>query len=391
MRGSAINLLLCACLAGCASIRPEMGNPLAKPYGAVPLYTPAGEINRLPERATYQGGTDPLRNRNDGALEVLVVSGGGSSGAFGAGLLAGWSEAGTRPSFDIVTGISTGALMAPYAFLGAAYDDNLRRLYTETANADVFSSRGPLGIMLASLNDSSPLQARVHDMITDDLLDRIAAEHAKGRRLYIGTTDLDSGEAVTWDMGGIAASGQPNRRTRFAQILLASAAVPGLFDPVFIDGDDGKGARMHVDGGVKAPILLRDFMLTGQYRKKNVHVIINNCICLRNIKEPVDLQFKYITIKGIDEILRTFLYRSLETSYIMTRNAGANYHLQYIPDEATVTDFLNFNPAEMRELYAIGRKAGRTPAGWLRAPPRMQRFMNAPADSASGSASKSAS
>jgi predicted acylesterase/phospholipase RssA len=213
------------------------------------------------------------------------------------------------------------------------------------------------------------------------MLDRIAAEHAKGRRLYIGTTDLDTGEAVTCDMGGIAASDQPNRRERFAQILLASAAVPGLFDPVFIEAYGSKGARMHVDGGVKAPILLRDFMLTGNYRKKHVHLIINNCICLRNIKEPVEMQFKNITIKSIDEMMRTFLYRALETSYIMTRNAGAQYFLQYIPDEVTSTDFLNFNPAEMRELYEIGRAAGRTPTSWHRAPPRMQRFLNTAAKS----------
>jgi predicted acylesterase/phospholipase RssA len=379
MRRSAVNLFLCVCLVGCSSVRPDIGDPLAKSYGAVPLYTTAGEINRLPERATFQGGTDSLRNRNDGALEILIVSGGGSSGAFGAGVLAGWSESGTRPSFDIVTGISTGALMAPFAFLGTEYDGTLQRLYTDTANGDVYVSRGPLGIMQQSLNDSSPLRARLDEIITDDMLDRIAAEHAKGRRLYIGTTDLDSGEAVTWDMGGIAASGQANRRTRFTQIMLASAAVPGLLDPVFIEADDGKGARMHVDGGVKAPILLRDFMLTGKYRQKHVHIIVNNCICLRNVKDPVEMQFKDITIKGIDEMLRTFLYRSLETSYIMTRNAGAQYYLQYIPDEATLTDFLNFNPAEMRQLYEIGRAAGRTPTGWRRAPPRMQRFLDAPA------------
>jgi predicted patatin/cPLA2 family phospholipase len=382
MRRSAASLLISASLVGCASVRPEIGDPLAKCYGAVPLYTAAGEINWLPERATYQGSTDSLRNRNDGALEILIVSGGGSSGAFGAGVLAGWSEFGTRPSFDIVTGISTGALLAPFAFLGTEYDDSLRRFYTETANSDVYASRGPLGIMQDSLNDSSPLRARLDAIVTDDMLDRIAAEHAKGRRLYIGTTDLDSGEAVTWDMGGVAASGRANRRKHFTQIMLASAAVPGLLDPVFIEADGGKGARMHVDGGVKAPILLRDFMLTGNYRKKHVHIIVNNCICLRNIKVPVEMQFKEITIKGIDEILRTFLYRSLETSYIMTRNAGAKYYLQYIPDEASLTDALNFNPAEMRELYEIGRAAGRTPTGWRSAPPRMQRFLNAPSRSA---------
>jgi predicted patatin/cPLA2 family phospholipase len=356
-----------------------MGDPLAASYGAVPLYTVGGDINRLPERATNQGATDPLRNRSDGALEILVLSGGGSAGAYGAGVLAGWSETGTRPSFDIVTGISTGALMAPFAFLGSDYDEQLRRVYTETSNGDVYVSRGPFGIWQESLNDAAPLQARLGEVITEQVLDRIAAEHAKGRRLYVGTTDLDTGQAVTWDMGSIAAGDHANRHRRFVQILLASAAVPGLFPPVFIEADGGRGARMHVDGGVKAPILLRDFMLAGKYRTKRVHLIVNNCICLRNIKKPVDLQFKEITIKSIDEMMRTFLYRALETSYIMTRNAGAQYHLRYIPDEVTLADFLQFDPAVMRELYEIGRAEGRMPSSWHSAPPRMQRFLQAPA------------
>lgn len=363
--------------AACSAGRPDFGDPLSSHLGAVPLYTPAGEISRLPERATHRGDSNPLRNRNDATLQVLVISGGGSAGAFGAGLLKGWSQSGSRPSFDIVTGISTGALIAPFAFVGSDHDDQLTSLYTETSDADVYNSRGTLGVFQDSLNETSPLGARLDKIITDELLDRIAAEHAKGRRLYVGTTDLDTGEAVTWDLGGISAGEGGNRRKRVAQILLASASVPGLFNPVYIETGDGKGAHMHVDGGVKAPILLRDFMLAGNYRSKRVYIVINNCICLRNIKQPVDPRFVDITRKSIDEMMRTFLYRALETSYIMARHAGAQYSLHYIPDDIPLPDTLDFKPEEMRQLFEVGRSLGSTPTTWHHAPPRMQRFLNA--------------
>lgn len=378
MRHLASVLFTCVFLAGCSGGRPEGSNSLAPvtPYGAVPLYNAAGQINHLAERATYLGGTYRLPNRRDRALEVLVLSGGGSNGAFGAGALVGWSQSGKRPSFDIVTGISTGALMAPFAFLGEAYDEQLRTLYTETSDAGVYTSRGPLGILQVSLNDTSPLRARLDEVITDELLDKIAAEHAKGRRLYVGTTDLDTGEAVTWDMGGIAASNKADRRTRFAHILLASAAVPGIFNPVFIEGGEGRGAHMHVDGGVKAPLLLRDFMLAGNYRTKRVYFIINSCMCLRNIKEPVDASFVAVTKKSIEEIMRSFLYRSLQTGIIMARNAGATPSIQFIPDEVTPPDALNFDPVAMRELFEVGRAAGNNPASWRSDTPRAQHFLS---------------
>ena len=127
---------------------------------------------------------------------------------------------------------------------------------------------------------------------------------------------------------------------------------------------------MHVDGGVKAPLLLRDFMLAGNYRTKRVYFIINSCMCLRNIKEPVEPSFVAVTKKSIEEIMRSFLYRALQTGVIMTRNAGATPSIQFIPDEVTPPDALNFDPVAMRKLFEVGRTAGKNPVSWRSDPPR---------------------
>ncbi len=379
MRHIIFKILLCAALSGCAAGRPdENGNPLKSilPFGAVPIYSQDGKINKLSERATHYEDISPVPIRKTNALNVLVLSGGGSNGAFGAGALVGWSESGKRPNFDIVTGISTGALMAPFAFLGSKYNDQLENLYTQTSDAGIFTSRGPLGIFKESLNDTSPLRTQLGETMTDELLDEIAAEHKKGRRLYVGTTDLDMGEAVTWDMGGIAASGKSDRKSRFVQILLASASVPGIFNPVFIHDGEGENqtSRLHVDGGVKEPLLLRDFMISGQYKQKNVYFLVNSCMCLRNIKQAVEPSFIGVTKKSIEELLRSFLYRSLQTSFIMSRNAGAKPSILYIPDHITPPDPLKFEPAKMRELFESGRAAGKTKSSWHVQPPHLERF-----------------
>src|SRR5206468_5122524 len=136
-------------------------------------------------------------------FNVLVLSGGGAYGAYPAGILCGWTEAGTRPSFDVVTGVSTGALVATLAFLGPARDPDLRRFYTTVTNKDVFAERRPevAGVLGESLADSAPLERLINSVADEKLLAEVAAEHAKGRRLYVGTTHLDSRRLVVWDMG----------------------------------------------------------------------------------------------------------------------------------------------------------------------------------------------
>ena len=159
--------------------------------------------------------------------DFLTISGGGENGAFGAGLLTGWTETGTRPEFKLVTGVSTGALTAPFAFLGPDYDDELRAVFTEISAKDVLSKRSlPAAIFNDAMADNAPLRRLVARHVTPELLDAIAAEHEKGRMLFIGTTNLDARRPVIWNITKIAASGSPEALELVRNILVASAAIP---------------------------------------------------------------------------------------------------------------------------------------------------------------------
>jgi hypothetical protein len=181
----------------------------------------------------------------------LILSSGGSSGAYGAGVLCGLSETGKRPEFSVVTGVSIGAVMAPYAFLGQKYDDQLRDSFLNLTSADVFEdSTRP-----DSLVDTWPLKDSLAKRVTPELLADIAAEHQKGRRLFVVTADLDSERAVIWNMGAIAAHGGEAALKLFRQVLLAASGIPGIFPPVLIDveANGRKFQEMHADGGVFGP------------------------------------------------------------------------------------------------------------------------------------------
>lgn len=308
---------------------------------------------------------------------VLALSGGGADGAFGAGALVGWTETGTRPKFDIVTGVSTGALQSTFAFLGPEYDDRLKTLYTCTCSQDIFAHKGVTGIFSDSLMDTEALQKKLEEVLTDDMLDRVAAEHRAGRRLYVATTNLDAGVVTVWDMGKIAASGRPWRGELYREILRASAAVPAFFKPVMIhphaDGDDNEG-QMHVDGGVKAPILLRSFMLDRGAKTRNVYMLINGGMRLRSDHAGVSASVMSIAKKSISELLRGLLYKTVYQSYVVVRQSHANFNLAYIPDSVSETkNPLEFDPAEMRALFEEGRTAARTPGFWKNEPPRLEK------------------
>ena len=189
----------------------------------------------------------------------LVISSGGDDGAFGAGVLVGWSAAGTRPEFDLVTGVSTGALIAPLAFLGPAYDDRLRDVYTQYAAGDMVES---VGVSAALSGDAAmstaPLRRLIDRYIGDEEVARIAAEGRKGRKLLIGTTNLDAARPVIWDLTRIAASGAPNARQLIGDLILASCSIPGLFPPLLLDVGVGEAHydELHVDGGVTAQLFI---------------------------------------------------------------------------------------------------------------------------------------
>lgn len=307
-------------------------------------------------------------------LNILALSGGGADGAFGAGLLVGWSEAGTRPEFDIVTGVSTGALMSTLVFLGPAYDSALTALYTATQSHHIYSARGIDGLLGDSLLDTSPLKTKIAGLVTAEMLDAVAAEHRKGRRLFVATTNLDSGTLVVWNMGAIAASNDAGRLELYREILRASAAVPGFFKPVMIrPSEPGNVVQMHVDGGVKAPVLLRSFMLGGQYPKKNVYILVNGPLKLRTNQSAVPAQVTGIAKKSITELLRGLLYKTIYQSYVTVQRAGATFHLAFTPDDVPETaDPLVFDPTEMTRLFEAGREFSLSRENWRREPPRLE-------------------
>jgi predicted acylesterase/phospholipase RssA len=189
--------------------------------------------------------------RPDGSIfyPVLAISGGAANGAYGAGLLKGWSKHGDRPVFKVVTGVSTGALIAPFAFLGSEYDDELEECYTTMATKNVMRSRGVVGPLLGdSVYSTAPLAKKIAVIATKELLEKIAVEHKRGRRLFVGTTNLDAQRFVVWNMGEIACKGDVDL---FRKVTLASASLPIVFPPVHIKVEaDGKTYdEMHVDGG----------------------------------------------------------------------------------------------------------------------------------------------
>ncbi len=309
-------------------------------------------------------------------LDVLALSGGGADGAFGAGVLIGWTESGKRPKFDVVTGVSTGALQSTFAFLGPQYDEQLRTLYTCTCSHDLFAHRGVAGLLGDSLMDTDKLGEKLEQVLTDEILDKVAAEHRAGRRLYVATTNLDAGVVTVWDMGKIASSEHEWRGVLYREILRASAAVPGFFQPVMIhpheDGQDEKG-QMHVDGGVKAPILLRSFMLQRPARAKNVYMLVNGGMRLTSEHASVSAGVMSIAKKSIAEMLRGLLYKTVHQSYVVVRQSRAGFNLGYVPDSVPETkNPLEFDPAEMRALFEAGREAARRPDFWKPEPPRLE-------------------
>jgi hypothetical protein len=208
----------------------------------------------------------------------LALSGGGADGAYGAGLLTGWSQAGNRPEFAAVTGVSIGALTGPYAFLGSAQDEELRKNFAEITAADVFEDK----TTPESLFDSWPLKKLIEKRVTREMLTAIAAEHAKGRRFFVATTNQDAGRRVLWNMGAIASKGDDKALKLFRDVLLASSSIPGLFQPVLIDveANGKKFQEMHLDGTVTAPffIMPEAMLAPGAARlpTNQVYVIVNS-------------------------------------------------------------------------------------------------------------------
>jgi Patatin-like phospholipase len=307
--------------------------------------------------------------------DFLAISGGGEDGAFGAGLLVGWTAAGTRPTFLGVTGISTGALTAPFAFLGPAYDSKLREIYTSITRKDVLKPNGLLDAVFFndSLADNAPLRRTVARYFDQSVFEAIAAEYRRGRFLLIGTTDLDARRPVIWDIGKIANSNRPEALDLVREILVASAAIPGVFPPAMIDVEvDGKHYQeMHVDGGAITQVFLYPPSLNareiGTARERQLYVIRNARLDPEWAR--VDRATLSIASRAISSLIKTQGVGDLNRIYLTSQRDGFDFNLAYIPKSFTRQLKEPFETAYMQELFEVGYDLAARGYPWAKAPP----------------------
>jgi predicted patatin/cPLA2 family phospholipase len=368
--------LLLAFAVGCEATRtypPPDADLLASANSEIATHRPdqIGILAQLidsPLPGAITGHPHPAPARN-----VLVLSGGGKYGAYSAGVLAGWSAAGTRPTFDVVTGISTGALIAPLAFLGPRYDSLLEQSYTTVRTEDIYRKRTYLSVLFSdALADSGPLRRRIEEQVTDDFLSEIAQAHATGRRLYVGTTNLDTGRLVLWDLGAIASGADLDKRALFQKILLASCAIPGLLPPVpiEIEMNGRRYTELHVDGGVSAAMFLKPGMIPADSQRAgmNTYVITAGKLFF----EPKCISRRFIAVSGeaFNELLNAQTRNDLYRVFLFTRLNGGCFAVtsvpQALPEDPNAT---RFDPVEMRRLFDVGYERAVKGTAWRPTPP----------------------
>jgi|FEC22Drversion2_1045045.scaffolds.fasta_scaffold00999_13 Patatin-like phospholipase len=313
-------------------------------------------------------------------LQLLAISGGGENGAFGAGLLCGWSAHGTRPTFELVTGISTGALTAPFAFLGPGYDPQLRAVYTEIAPHEILRRRSITAALFDdALADNAPLFQTISRFVDDRMLADIAAAYDAGRLLLIGSTNIDAQVPVIWNIGAIAKSRHPKAVDLVRRILLASAAIPGAFPPSMIDVTvDGKTYQeMHVDGGAAIQTFLYPSALTRNraQRQRTGQPIVNaRAFIIRNGRlhpewAAVERRTLGIAGRSINTMIAMSGYNDVIRIYTITQRDGIDYNLAYIGPGFTEVLPSPFDLAYMRALFDYGYQQALRGYDWAKKPP----------------------
>ncbi|MDD2893312.1 MAG: patatin-like phospholipase family protein [Halothiobacillaceae bacterium] len=308
---------------------------------------------------------------------MLALSGGGDKGAYGAGFLNGWTQSGTRPEFSLVTGVSTGALIAPFAFLGADYDDALKAFYTNTSREDLVELRNVLAAISGdSLIDTTPLLNLIRREITQEVLDKIAVEERKGRLLLISTTNIDTGQRVIWNMTKLATSQDPRTLDMFHKVMLASAAIPAAFPPVIFDVEvNGKRySEMHVDGGTTSQVFIYPPNIKlgklshqhGGERRRELFVIMNDLI--HPDREQTERSVFHIAGRAIGTLIHSQGVGDLYRLYTTTQRDGVKFNYTYIPADFKHPNANVFNTDYMRALYARGFQEATSVTPWQHIP-----------------------
>lgn len=310
---------------------------------------------------------------------VLVLSGGGMYGAFSVGVLNGWSKSpGCRPTFDVVTGVSTGALIATFAFLGPQYDAEVKRLFTTTTDRDIYRRRGPLAPLRAdSVASNEPLKNLIAVHLTADVIASVAEAHAGGRRLYVSTTNLDTRRQVVWDMGAIASRGELQL---YRDVILASASIPGFFPPVPIDVEVNgqRYTELHTDGGATAQLFVQRSMIgppSAEVRQSKAcgptTVWAISAGKLRADASCTGARTLEIGMNAINAMIYAQTRNDIRRIAAMTHEAKAEFRLMALPDDFPVESTRNlFDPEVMSKLFDVGEMLGKSgPKGWRRDAP----------------------
>jgi predicted acylesterase/phospholipase RssA len=319
----------------------------------------------------------------DGAASynILAISGGGAHGAFGAGFLYGWSQAGTRPEFKFVTGISTGAIIAPLAFLGPVCDDLLKHLYTTVNTWNIYFRRNIVSWLWSeSFADNAPLKSLIDQYVTPEALELVASVHRTGKRLYIGTTNLDAQELVVWNMGAIADSGRPDAVDIFRKVLLASVSIPCVFPPVYFDvrADGQDYDEMHVDGGTIADVFVCDFLLDLQEARKKALGDENaeartSLFIVRNEKmasspEQVPRNLMKITRRALGTLNKAHGSDHIHRIYSAACRKGVDFNYAGIPEDCETANMATFDVQKMTRLFDVGAELGASGGNWSKTP-----------------------
>jgi predicted acylesterase/phospholipase RssA len=371
MRRATGPLMGAACflaLVGCAGITRVPFTSQEQSVATIPGISGARLWADDPTIGTGQRVVSPLALKQP---TVLALSGGGAYAAFGAGLLNGWSARGTRPQFTIVTGASSGALIAPFAFLGTDQDEALRSIFTSGEMENLRQSDGLMGLFGTGLYKTAPLRELIARHIDAKLLEAIAIEYRAGRRLYVVTTNIDAQRTAIWDMGKIAASDDPGALELFRNILTASASIPGLFPPVLIDVE-AKGrhfAEMHVDGGVTANVLIvpEAVLLSGTplfalNARPKIYIIMNGKLAPEF--EVVKDSTLPIVSRSFETSVRANTHNTLLASYQFSKRRDWEFNLAAIDTDYPKSQSSGFGTTYMRQLFEYGYQRGQSGQLW---------------------------
>jgi hypothetical protein len=354
-------VVLSLCVIGCAAL-PRQPDP---PTGAEDATLPGfHETVRYvtDSQATYRVRSAQVWTRlheamGERPLNMLALSGGGAGGSFAAGVLVGWSRQGTRPEFDIVTGVSVGALYAPYAFLGSSWDDHLLQAFPRARLGHLLQHSLLSTFFGASLYRGKPLHDLVDSFVAAELLDAVARESTKGRLLLVATADLDKQAMVIWDLGAIARQGDDHARQLFRDVLIAAASIPGVFPPVMIQVQRAGStfAEMHADAAtinslfVAPEAALFPMESVRWLHGDNLYLIINGQ--LGGAHQTTQRRTLPIIKRGLDALAHSAMRSDFALTYGFAVRNEMNMHVAYIPEQYPYGGPLDFRYAHMRALF----------------------------------------